>query len=311
MNGRTFRSQFYAHLIMCAALISTLLLLGGCASTQKKETTSEAAAPTRESASTPGPSLGKLQSELADKTSELADKTSELADRTSELAAVQAELTRIQKLNAQLTEEGSALQKKYDSLLRVLNQIAYARKSTPRELMAGQNADSAVFSSSQSFTDDTMVVSTTDFAGRESLVDARANASTGSGIYLSIADPTAKPPILELTVQYRYPDSEQPFMTRSIELKRGSSLLKQKVDGLQSDWYRSNRFKVEAFTTTDAKTIRAALGLILNNADTAFPEIVMDGITGSVTRLVTRDQMDALSNIVYAYRQLGGTELVK
>ncbi|HUX12294.1 MAG TPA: hypothetical protein VMW87_04660 [Spirochaetia bacterium] len=238
----------------------------------------------------------------------------------------------IDSLKARLSEA----QKKNDALVAAnrslddaLNQIAFAKGLPPDQLLrqsqSGGNSGSAIptggfiGTSAPSLVTGSVINDTLDPAtGTHTLVDMRANAGTGDSLYLSITYTDGGAPQLHLTIQHRYLVGDPPFMVRSVTVVAGKSVVSPDLTLFTLSRYRSDPFKIESADTTDLSVISQLLQTILGEkprTDAATPTgeaqiaVLETGLRSSFTRLLSLDEIRALSNMLYAYRELGGKAL--
>jgi len=292
------------------AIVVTSLLAAGCA-------TAKPAAPVP-----PADSASQKSStaSVADLQKQISGAQKALADANDRLQKLTAQMSEVEQKNRDLTNRNNELTK-------VLGRIAYEQKKSTEQLTAEANASQTAATLSGSgagaghtLTADSMVLDTLTSDGEHVLTDARANAPAGTPLFLSVRYKGNGPPTLMLTCEYRYPVYSDPFLTRSITVVEGQSSISLPLDRFTVEWYRSGPFRVEAYATSDLKTIETVLSLLLGKAEPAPgaasqaatlqpPSVVQTGISSSVTAIVAPNELQALSNMLYAYHELGGKSM--
>ena len=297
--------------LVVIVIVVTSLLAAGCA-------TAKPAAPVTPSADSASQKSSTVS--VADLQKQISGDQKALADANDRLQKLTAQMSEVEQKNQDLTNRNNELTK-------VLGRIAYEQKKSTEQLTAEASASqtAATLSGSgagagHSLTADSMVLDTLTSDGEHVLTDARANAPAGTPLFLSVRYKDNGPPTLMLTCEYRYPVYSDPFLTRSITVVEGKTSISLPLDRFTVEWYRSGPFRVEAYTTSDVTTIETVLSLLLGKAEPATsagsqaatlqpPSVVQTGISSSVTGIVTPNELQALSNMLYAYHELGGKSM--
>lgn len=164
-----------------------------------------------------------------------------------------------------------------------------------------------------------LIVSQLDSSGDSVYVDVRANVLTGTGAYLEIVPGPA--PQLRLVAQYRLPESAAPFDLQAVEVGAGDgsvSITRNSTGGADAvvssavgssasalyDRFRMTPFTVEQLVVSNQRVVVRIVNALLS---AARPEISFKGSKTSLSYSVNPDQTDALSNVLYAFRELGGS----
>jgi len=296
-----------AVLVVISVVVASLLT-AGCATAKPAATTPAAAGSASHASSTA--SEADLQKQISGNQKALADANDRLQKLTSQMAEIEKKNQDLAKRNNELTG--------------ILDRIAYAQKKTTEQLTA-EAGSSEIFlpptgsDARNGLIANSMIQDTHSPGGEHLLTDARANALTGAPLFLSVRYKDNGPPTLFMTCEYRYPAYSDPFLTRSIAVIDGKASSSLPLDKFTVEWYRSGPFRVEAYSTSDVETIQSILALLFENAGSAevttsqvptvLPSLVQTGISASVTRTVTPNELQALSNMLYAYRELGGKSI--
>ncbi len=299
LGGRpTFGKRNLALLLGVAAS----LLLGACAGTPAPRPQPVAEQPPQPS----GPSAAEQQLQ------------SDLERAQSQREALQARLDNADNRVAELEKTNEALTAENRTLTDALGRVAFD-KGVPQEqllregLAAGGTGSSRPSAQAASLTAGSVVADNLDpETGIHTLVDLRANASTGNSLFLSLRVKDGESPSASLTIQRRYPESDPLFLVRSVTLVAGGRAIPVPLDRFTVARYRSGPFRIEAITTSDASVIVTLVTAIL--ADTEIGDdspasqvtIRESGIQQEYSRELTPDELRALSNMVYVYRELGG-----
>ena len=285
--------------------LGVVVLLDSCATAQgtgrtvAAESSTSAAQPAKTSAAAGQPTVQSLEARIT-----LLEKT-----LATERAASRSAASRSAKTIASLEKQAAEIR-------RVLNAAAYRMHTLPENLLSagrnavgrnavGRNAAGTGAYGAPSPASDSLMTTEQTTSGASELVDIRANATLGSSLFLAIRETDGKLPRLALTVEYRYPDRDPPFLTKSIVLTGGRTQLPLPLSAFTPDWYRSGPFKIESYTTTDDALIQHVLSAVLDAGSP--PTLRFTGLTSTAVRLITHEETAAISNVLYTYRQLGGT----
>lgn len=288
--------------------VAASFLLAGCAGTPPPKSQPAAARPAQP----------EERSDAAQKLS--ADLDSVQAEKN----ALQARLDNADNRIAELEKTNEALTAENRSLTDVLGRVAFDRGVPEQQLLregssataitAGRTAATVPGAASPhpSLAAGSVVKDNFDPAtGVHTLVDLRANAATGNTLFVSLSLKDGEAPAASLTVQRRYPDGDPLFLVRSVTVVADDRAMPMPLDKFSIVRYRSGPFRIEALTTSDLSVIVPLVSAILGDTGAgAFAAsrvtIRESGVDQEYSRQLTPDELRALSNMVYVYRELGG-----